>query len=93
MQNKKLDRRKALYLAFSILVASIIWVYADAVVGVNGKAVIKETEAHNIPIEYMFSNSSDNVEDRLAERGLMLLADGTDQTIDLTPPGGYRQAG
>lgn len=87
MQNKKLDRRKALYLAFSILVASIIWVYADAVVGVNGKAVIKETEAHNIPIEYMFSNSSDNVEDRLAERGLMLLADGTDQTIDLTLSG------
>ena len=37
MQNKKLDRRKALYLAFSILVASVIWVYADAVVGVNGK--------------------------------------------------------
>ncbi len=82
MQNEKMNRRKAFYILLAILASVAIWFYVDEF-GNNGSARLVETKITDIPIEY-------TSEDTLSDRGLMLLKDGTSQTIDLTFRGARR---
>ena len=75
MENKR-SMRKALYIALSVLVAAVIWFYVD-MTGNNGNPRIVEKEFRDIPIEY-------TGETLLGERGLMLVEEGTERTVDLT---------
>ena len=82
MQNEKMSRRKVLYILLSVLIAAAVWFYVDEF-GNNGGARLVEQRITDIPIEY-------TSEDTLTDRGLMLLKDGTSQTIDLTFKGSRR---
>lgn len=82
MQNEKLNRRKIFYMFLALLAAVAIWFYVDEF-GNNGTARLVEEKITDIPIEY-------TSEDTLSDRGLMLLKDGTSQTIDLTFRGARR---
>lgn len=66
-----MGRRRAVYLLLAILVACGIWLYVDLS---SGRTVTQEYL--DIPIEYLYEST-------LADRGLMLVEDGTDLTIDL----------
>ena len=76
MKNK-FNRRKAFYIALATLVAIIIWIYADLTGNPDGTPRIVSKEFKDVPIEYVDENST------LAQRGLMLLEDGTDTTVDV----------
>ena len=82
MQNEKMSTRKILYILLSVLIAAAVWFYVDEF-GNNGGARLVEQKITDIPIEY-------TSEDTLTDRGLMLLKDGTSQTIDLTFRGSRR---
>lgn len=71
MQNK-ISKRQAFYMALSILVAVSIWIFVDL-----NDARTATVVAREIPIEYV---GEDEV---LAERGLMLMEEGTDTMVDL----------
>ena len=71
-----MSKRKALYIVLSLVVAMAIWVYVD----VTGDRDVKKTFT-DVPVEFL---DEDTV---LAERGLMLLDDGTTTSIDLTLTG------
>lgn len=72
MENGKTGRRKFLYLLLSILVACGIWLYVDLS---TGQTVTQEFL--DIPIEFSYEST-------LTDRGLMLVDEGTDHTIDFT---------
>lgn len=80
MEHEKTGRRRAVYVLLSILVASGIWLYADLTSGPNGTPQTKTREFLDIPIEYLYESA-------LTDRGLMLVENGTDRTIDLTLEG------
>ena len=82
MRNEKTNRRKVLYILLAVLISSAIWFYVDEF-GNNGGARLVEQKVTDIPIEYIS-------EDTLTDRGLMLLKDGTSQTIDMTFRGARR---
>jgi hypothetical protein len=71
-RNKKMDKQKIIFLVLSCLVSVTLWIFVD----VTGGALV-EIEIKDIPIEYL---STDTV---LAQRGLMLLEEGTTQTVDV----------
>lgn len=75
MESVKNSRQKALYLLLSILVACGIWLYVDLS---SGRTCIREIT--DIPIEY-------TREATLTDRGLMLVEDGSDLTVDLEVEG------
>ncbi|WP_455582257.1 CdaR family protein [Dysosmobacter sp.] len=77
----KVSKRKAFYIALATLVAVIIWIYVDMTGSPDGTALVMTKEFKEIPIEYL---AEDTV---LADRGLMLLEDGTDTTVDVTLEG------
>lgn len=86
MENKETKRqaaRKILYLMLALLVGVVIWYYVDETTGVNGGPRSTEREISGIPIIY---TNKDTV--LLADRGLMLLEEGTDQTVTMTMQGG-----
>ena len=72
MERKKMDRQKVVYLILSCLVAITLWIFVD----VSGDDVV-EIEIKDIPIEYLYGDTV------LAQRGLMLLEEGTTQTVDV----------
>lgn len=72
MERKRMDRHKIVYLVLSCLVAVTLWVFVD----VTGDEVV-EIEIKDIPIEYLYGDTV------LAQRGLMLLEEGTTQTVDV----------
>lgn len=76
MKSKKMDRQKVMYLVLSCLVGLIVWIFVD-VTGDNGSAEKVEIEIKDIPIEYL------NADTVLAQRGLMVLEEGTTQTVDV----------
>lgn len=76
MQSEKGGKRKILYVLLAILVAAGIWYYVDEN-GNNGSYYPCDREIKGVPITYT------NVDTVLADRGLMLLEDGTDATVDL----------
>ena len=69
--------RKTLYLFISIVVAISIWLFVDQISGPNGGPQTVSREITDIPIEYLNEGSLD-------DKGLMLLEENTDTTIDLT---------
>lgn len=75
MENEKNDKRKGFYLILALLVALVIWTYVDEF-GSDGNPRIRSREYNEIPIEYIH-------EDALLDHGLMLVEDGSDQTVDL----------
>ena len=82
MRNEKMNKRKAFYILLAILVSAAVWVFVDEI-GNNGGPFLVDVKITGIPVEY-------TSEDTLTDRGLMLLKDGTSQTIDLTFQGARR---
>lgn len=80
MRSELNNKRKVLYLLLAILVAAGMWFFVDKY-GNNGSYYVSKREIKDVPITY---TSVDTV---LADRGLMLLDEGTDATIDLTLEG------
>ena len=76
-----LDTRKSFYIAISVVIAVIIWIFVDLTGNPDGTARIVTKEFKDIPIEYIGEDPT------LAGRGLMLLADGTDTTVDVVLEG------
>lgn len=76
MESKSMETRKVLYLLLAFCVAAILWFFVDTT---NDKQV--EREITDIPIVY---TDEDTV---LADRGLMLLEENTDSTMDVTVKG------
>lgn len=76
MENEKTGRRKVVYVLLSVLVAAGIWLYADLTSGPNGAPQTQTREFLEIPIEYLYEST-------LTDRGLMLVDEDTDRTIDL----------
>ena len=72
MERKKMDKQKILFLVLSCLVAVTLWIFVDVT---GGESV--EIEIKGIPIEYLYGDTV------LAQRGLMLLEEGTTQTVDV----------
>ena len=83
MENRKIAAAKALYLLLALAIAVSIWVYVDEF-GNGGGPFSARQEVTDIPIEY-------TGEEALAARGLMLLEDGTTQSVDITFVGARRQ--
>lgn len=84
MQNEKQSsKRKSFYMLIAIFAAVAMWFFVDEF-GYNGGAHPAEVTIDDIPIYY-------NGEAGLAERGFMLLEDGTSTTLDLTVKGARRQ--
>ena len=81
--NEEMKNHKGLYILLAILVAVCIWVYEDEV-GKTGVPNQVETTITDIPVVYAG-------EERLSERGLMMLEEETTATMDLTISGGRRQ--
>ena len=71
-----LRNRKSIYLLLALLAAVAIWLFVD-MYGENGGAREVERTITDIPITYVG-------EDDLADRGLMLVDEGTSATLDLT---------
>jgi len=81
MQNDEMrSRRKGLYLALSILVAVGIWLFVDQISGPNNGPQTATREITDIPITFLSESSLD-------DKGLMMLDEGTDMTLDLTVEG------
>ncbi len=76
MENEKTGSRRVVYLLLAVLAAAGIWLYADLTSGPNGTPQTKTREFLDIPIEYLYEST-------LMDRGLMLVEEGTDFTIDL----------
>ena len=73
---KNNPKQKALYIAMCILAAIVVWVFVDNY-GPDGAGPVVYTKwFRDVPITY-------NYETVLTERGLMLLDEGTDTTVDL----------
>ena len=72
----KMSKRKSLYMALSLLVAVVIWIYVDVS---NDRVVTKEFR--DIPIEFTYEDTV------LADRGLMRLEEGTDTSLSVTLEG------
>lgn len=80
MESVKTGRRRVVYLLLSVLVAAGIWLYADLTGGPNNGPRTCSQKFEAIPIEFLYEST-------LTDRGLMLVEDGTDMTIDLTLTG------
>ena len=76
MEYEMTARRRFLYLLLSILAASGIWLYADLTSGPNGTPRTQTREFLDVPIEFLYEST-------LTDRGLMLVEEGSDLTIDL----------
>ena len=74
-ENTPKDSR-GLYLLTAVVLALGIWFFVDEY-GNNGSAYQAKMEIREIPIEYLGK-------EQLADRGLMLLSDGTTESVDLT---------
>ena len=75
------NTRKSFYITLSVLIAVIIWIFVDLTGNPDGTARIVTKEFKDISIEYIGEDPT------LAGRGLMLLANGTDTTVDVVLEG------
>ena len=73
--------QKALYIGLCMLAAVVVWIFADNY-GTDGSPITYEKWFRDIPITY----TSETV---LTGRGLMLLEEGTDATVDLKMQGSH----
>ena len=76
MTSETMRNRKLLYILLALLVAVAMWLYVD-MFGNNGSPMDAETTVTDIPITYVG-------QDELADRGLMLMKEGTTALVDLT---------
>ena len=76
MTSETMRNRKLLYILLALLAALAMWLYVDRF-GNNGGPMDAETTVTGIPITYVG-------QDALADRGLMLMEEGTTATVDLT---------
>ncbi len=83
MENEKIRSRRGIYILLSVLIAVGFWIYVDEF-GHNGGASLVEQEIIGIPVEY-------TNEQTLADRGLMLVENGTSTTVDLLLEGTRRR--
>ena len=81
MENEKRNR-KALYMVLAILVAVVMWLYVNLTGGTNGEPRTTTQWYTDIPIEYIH-------EEALTDKGLMLLDENTDTSVDLNIEGTY----
>lgn len=72
-------KQKILYILLALLLAMAIWLFVD-LFGNNGGPRLVETEILDVPITYVGESS-------LADRGLMMLPEGSTQSIDMTITG------
>ena len=79
MPSEKMSNRKILYILLALLVAVAVWLYAD-MFGNNNGPQQAETTITDVPITY-------TGEDELADRGLMLMEEGTTASVDITLSG------
>ena len=75
MENEQQNVRKAVYLVMAVLVALVIWFYVDEF-GNNGSPRMHKKTFDDIPIEYIH-------EETLMDHGLMLVEEGSDQTVSI----------
>ena len=78
----ELKNQKIPYILLALLVAVVFWLFVDEF-GNNGQARSVLSTITDIPITYVG-------EDDLADRGLMLVDEGTSATVDLTLEGPRR---
>ena len=78
---KNNGKQRALYIGLCVLAAVVVWIFADNY-GTDGTPITYEKWFRDIPITY----TSETV---LTGRGLMLLEDGTDATVDLRMEGSH----
>lgn len=76
MQSENMNKRKAIYILLSLLIAFSMWFYVD-MFGNNGSYRPTQKTVENIPITYIGA-------DDLAGRGLMMVEEQTSNTLDLT---------
>lgn len=76
------NAKKSLYMLLAILIVLVFWFYVDEQ-GHNGTARQIQMEVTDIPITYLSESG-------LESRGLMLLDEGSSQTVDLTLEGARR---
>ena len=74
-------KQKALYIALCVLTAIVMWIFADNY-GTDGSPVLYTKWFRDIPITY-------TGESVLTGRGMMLLEEGTDTTVDLQLRGSH----
>ena len=67
------SKRRTIYIALSILLAVVVWIFVD--VYADDSPRIRTKWFRDIPVDYNTTV--------LTERGLMLLEEGTDQTVDI----------
>ena len=75
------NNRKYFYIVLASVVAVCIWIFVDITGSPDGTPRVVTKEFKDIPIEYVGEDST------LAGRGLMLLEDGTDTTVDVVLEG------
>lgn len=80
MKNNE-NTRRSVYIALAAVVAILVWIFVDATGSPDGTARIVTKEFKDIPIEYVGEDPT------LADRGLMLLEEGTDTTVDVVLQG------
>ena len=78
----ELKNKKIPYILLALLVAVVFWLFVDEF-GDNGQPRSVLSQITDIPITYVG-------EDDLADRGLMLVDEGTSATVDLTLEGPRR---
>ena len=74
MTSETMRNRKLLYILLALLAALAMWLYVDRF-GNNGGPMDAETTVTGIPITYVG-------QDALADRGLMLMEEGTTATVE-----------
>lgn len=79
MGNEGSRKQKILYILLALLLSTAIWLFVD-IFGNNGGPRLVETDILEIPITYVGESS-------LADRGLMMLPEGSTETIDVTVTG------
>lgn len=81
MENEKRSFRKVIYMVLAILVSLVMWLFVN-LGGGNGSPRTTTQWYTDIPIEYIRENT-------LTDKGLMLLEDSTDTTVDMKVEGTY----
>lgn len=74
MENK--ESRKGFYIGISILIALTLWIFVDIYGSPDGTARTTEIEVEDVPVEYVG-------ESVIADRGLMLVDEGTNAAVTL----------
>ena len=81
MENEKRSFRKVIYMVLAILVSLVMWLFVNLGGGTGSPRTTTQWYT-DIPIEYIREST-------LTDKGLMLLEDSTDTTVDVKVEGTY----